>query len=165
MRWILVYVLCHTQALAQWDSLPPYTQSLYVSVISTTYYTSPLAGFTAEQAVKDEEFKTTFLGRIGYWYYPNKSFFIVQMGAKYHFKKFELGAHLMNYQGFLPRPHYDSLHQQINEGYNSPFSVYAIVYPFKNKGVSVTTDLSYFTNLRKFGVLVSINYRLIHALK
>jgi hypothetical protein len=165
MKWVLVYVLCHAQALAQWDSLPPYTQSLYVSVISTTYYTSPLAGFIAEQAVKDEEFKTTFLVRGGIWYYPDKSFLIVQMGAKYHFKKFDFGGFLMNYQGFLPRPHYDSLSQQVNEGYNSPFSLYATVYPFRNKEISVTSDLSYFTNLRKFGVYVSINYRLLHALK
>lgn len=166
-----VFILCSLLSFSQvpWSQSVPSTNSLYTEVVSNTIYKSPMISAMLEKAFLDVETNITFLVRAGVWIYPIKkenNFIIIQMGAHktWNLKKkktISTGFLLMNFQGrAFPRPSYDSMHHAKDAGYLSPFTAFATLKPFPNKRFSVTSDVSYYTNLNKLATSITFSYQI-----
>jgi len=164
----MLFVLLAWSSTTAGDSITSSRTSIVIEGMAVTQYKSPMLGIMCEKIYTDRKTGINFIVKVGYWHNPfvkKSNFLIVQSGASFPIKKTELGFYFMNFNGFLPRPEYATPAEAKNEGYNSPFSLFLTTYPFHNKKVSVTSEISYFTNLAKFGFRVSCNYRLFNHQK
>lgn len=167
------FLIISSLASAQRDSFIPHSDNVYLQGLAMTHYKSPMFGIMGERSVPIEKTRFTILLRPGVWLNPfvsKSNFFVLQMGltAKVS-KSLEVGTYFMNLNAFLPKPYYNTEKEIKNNGYNSPFSVFATSHPFKNRKYSVTAEYSYFPvfairnigqSSNKSGFTISLNYKL-----
>lgn len=166
-----------TKKLTHDSSFVPHSFNLQGSFIVSTFYKNPLLGITGELLVPIDNSRVTITLRPGVWINPtyrNNHFLTLQMGANVRItKKLDFGAYFMNKQAFFPRPYYPEQKLALNEGYNSPFSLFAIATPFKDAKVSIKAEYAYFVryNIRggsyemnKSGFMLSLNYKLLEKI-
>jgi len=172
-----VFLFLSSFVFAQRDSFVPHSYNLQGSFIASTFYKNPLLGITGELLVPVDNSRFTIILRPGVWINPihkDAHFFIIQMGTNVKItKKLSIGTYFMNKQSFVPRPYYPSQKLALNEGYNSPFSLFAIATPFKDSKVSIKAEYAYFIryNIRggsyemnKSGFMLSLNYKLLEKI-
>lgn len=167
------FLIVSSLASAQRSSFVPRSYNLQGSLIASTFYKNPLLGLTGELLVPVDNTRFTITLRPGIWVNPtyrNSHFLTLQMGTNVKItKKLDVGGYFMNKQSFVPRPYYTEQKLALNEGYNSPFSIYTIATPFKGKKVSIKAEYAYFIryNIRggsyemnKSGFMLTLNYKL-----
>lgn len=173
--FVLLLTLTSLTAFSQRDSFVPHSYNLYANTIVSTSYTNPLLGLTGEFFVPIDKSITNVVIRPGIWINPltNENFWVIQAGVNVDIsKKLSLGGYFMNKHSFLPRPYYPKQEDAKNEGYNSPFSLFAIITPFKDSKISMKAEYMWFWryNVRKDGenklyksdCMITISYRLFN---
>lgn len=172
---LFLLVSLSNSSMAQRDSFVPHSLNVYTDVIVNTVYKNPMVGIMGELEVPVGRSKVDIVLRPGLWInptVPNNNFLVLQMGVNVKINSnLKIGTYFMNKQSFLPRPHYKTQNEAVNEGYNSPFSLFATITPFKTDKIYMKTEYMYFIryNIRKEGwvmnksaCMITIGYKLIN---